>query len=122
VIALRAKELERRSRTDPSVLDRKELLVMLECEDWTVRMHLCRMFSRVEWTAEEYSEVLQFAQQQVKCDNTFVRAWALDALASFAVTDESIRDEVYKLLDEAISSGPPSIKVRARESLKRLGG
>lgn len=121
MIALRAKDLERTSRKDPSVLDTKELLAMLDCSDWSVRMHVCRMLSRVEWNPEEYAEVLQFAQEQVKEDNTFVRAWALDALASFAVNDASIRDDVYRLLDVAISTGTAAIRVRAREGLKRLG-
>jgi hypothetical protein len=122
VLPERARDLERLSRKDRSELDPTELLAMLGCEDWTVRMHLCRMLSRVEWSAEQYPEVLQFVLRQVKDKNTFVRAWALDALGWLAATDKSIRLEVYQLLEDAISSGPPSIKVRARESLKRLMG
>lgn len=121
MIALRAKELERRSRTDRSVLDRFELLSMIDCDDWSVQMHLCRMLSRVDWSGDEYLEVLRFARRMANGCNTFVRAWALDALGWFAVIDESIRPEVYEFLDTAIGTGPPSIRVRARESLRRLG-
>ncbi len=121
MIALRAKELERSSRTDPTVLDRKELLAMFDCEDWSVRMHVCRMLSRVPWPPDEYPEALEFALSQARDDNAFIRAWALDALASFAMRDDSIRPTVFEMLDAAMSTGPASVRVRAREGLKRLG-
>ena len=121
MIALRAKELERASRTDPSVLDPKELLAMLDCEDWSVRMHVCRMIGRVSWTAEEYLEVRDFAFREAESDNTFVRAWALDALAWLAISDVSVRAAICAMLESAIGAGPASVRVRAREGLKRLG-
>jgi hypothetical protein len=120
MIADRAKELERGSREGGLQLDKSELLSMLDCDEWTVRMHLCRMLSRVEWSPSEYAEVLEFAQRQADDKNTFIRAWALDALAWFAVTDQTIRPAVYQRLEAALGSGAASVKVRAREGLRRL--
>ncbi len=120
MVAARAKELERRSRTDPSVLQSEELLALLEVEDWSVRMHLCRMATRVRWARDVYAEVLAFVIEQAETDNTFVRAWALDALATFAVEDETIRPQALELIQTALASGRPSLRVRAREGLRRL--
>lgn len=120
MIEQRAKELERASRNDTSILEREELLGLMAAEEWTVRMHLCRMISRVRWPAEELGEVQHFLFKQAADENTFVRAWALDALASLACLDESIRSRVIGMIEEALESGPPSIRVRAREGSKRL--
>lgn len=83
-------------------------------------MHVCRMLSRVAWSAADYPAARDFALAQVMDKNTFVRAWALDALASFAVNDAVIRPAVLAMIDEALASGRPSIRVRAREGLRRL--
>jgi HEAT repeat protein len=120
MIEERAKELERASRTDPSVLNREELLALMGDGPWSARMHVCRMLPRLGWPADEYKLIRAFLFEQVADSNTFVRAWALDALASFACTDPSIRSKVLKMIEEALSAGPPSIRVRAREGLRRL--
>jgi len=118
----RARDLERASRNDASVLDRSELFSMMDCDIWSVRMHLCRMLPRVSWPPEQYEEVRDFVSRQAVDRNTFIRAWALDALASFACTDESIRPQVLEMIERALSSEPPSVRVRAREGLKRMMG
>jgi len=118
----RVRDLERQSRIDPSILDRAELLSMMECDIWSVRMHLCRMFPRLEWPPEEYREIRDFVLRQAADKNTFVRAWALDALACFACFDESIRPRVLEMIERALSTEPPSVRVRAREGLKRIMG
>jgi len=93
---------------------------MVDSEDWTVRMHLCRMIPRVHWSPATYAEVLRFSFQEAHGTNKFVQAWALDALAQLAVHDESVFGEVFNLLREALESGPPSVRVRARIAYKRL--
>ncbi|MFI5386652.1 MAG: HEAT repeat domain-containing protein [Fimbriimonadales bacterium] len=117
---LRARDLERASRTDPSMLDRQELLGLMVDETWSVRMHLCRMLARMKWPADEYRQILEFLFAQAVDKNAFVRAWALDALASFARTDEAIRPMVLEMISLALESGPPSVRVRAREGLRRM--
>ena len=117
----RAKELERASRDDPSTLDKNELSALIGEGSWTLRMHVCRMLPRVNWASQEYPIIREFLLRQSEDRNTFVRAWALDSLASFAVADESIRPHVLGLIDEALANGPSSVRVRARESLQRLG-
>src|ERR1700704_1549644 len=120
MVELRAKELERASRSDPSVLDGEELLALMACEDWTVRMHVCRMLSRVSWSPADYKAVREFALTQVQDKNTFVRAWALNALVAFAVNDDTIRRRVLSMIEDALANGPPSIKAQARLGLQRL--
>jgi hypothetical protein len=122
MIEQRTKELELASRSDASILDRREILGLMTSEAWTVRMLVCRMLARVAWPPSEYKLVRDFALEQVRDKNTFVRAWALDALASFAVFDESLREGVLDLINETLASGPPSMRVRAREGLRRIGG
>ena len=85
-------------------------------------MHICRMLARVSWPAAEYAQVREFALAQAVDKNAFVRAWALDALASFACTDESIRPRVSKMLEDALGGDLPAVKVRAREGLRKICG
>ncbi|HWA82439.1 MAG TPA: hypothetical protein VG820_03330 [Fimbriimonadaceae bacterium] len=118
---LRARDLERASRSDPSVLNREEMLGLMVDDIWSVRMHLCRMLPRVEWPPEQYEQVRDYAFEQSRCDNAFVRAWALDALASFACRDATIREAVLQMISKALELGPASVRVRAREGLRRLG-
>ncbi|HVT13671.1 MAG TPA: hypothetical protein VHE55_15510 [Fimbriimonadaceae bacterium] len=118
---LRARDLERESRANPSVLTCEELLGLMVDETWSVRMHVCRMLPRVEWTPDQYPQVRDYAFEQSSNENAFVRAWALDALASFVCRDESIRERVLAMISKALESGPASVRVRAREGLKRLG-
>ncbi len=120
--AQRAKELERASRLDPSILDPDELVAMMEFEDWTVRMHLCRMVPRVEWPEPVRPQVLAFAFKEAGSQNKFVRAWALDALSHLAVEDEAIQPEVLMMLQGAVESGLPSVKVRAGLGIQLLLG
>ncbi|HTQ12197.1 MAG TPA: hypothetical protein VMI31_19190 [Fimbriimonadaceae bacterium] len=117
---LRARDLERASREDPSVLERGELLGLMADETWSVRMHLCRMFPRVAWPPEEYREVRDYAFEQASFKNAFVRAWALNCLAAFARRDEEIRPRVLEMIEHAMENEPPSVRVCARKALKTL--
>lgn len=118
---LRARDLERASRSDPSLLDPNELLWLMKDRVWSVRMHVARMLPRVAWSSGDYEAVLDFLFEQASDDNTFVRAWAVDSLAVLAVDDDAIRPRVLALLDLALA-GKPALRVRAREGLRRLGG
>lgn len=120
MIVQRIKELEVGTRTDASSLDPEELLGYIGIEDWIVRLHLCRLVSRVAWSNKQLKIVEPFLFDQARCDNAFVRAWAVDALASVACTDATIRPQVLELIERALEEDRPSVRVRAREGLKRL--
>jgi hypothetical protein len=104
---------------DPQITD--AVLDMLKYEEpWVVRMHLARALPFVVDSEGHKPEVYRYLFDEAQGKNKFVRAWSLDALSLFAVQDESIRERVLGLLDEALTNGSAAIKVRARRGLNRL--
>ena len=116
--------LERMSRTRPEVaeLAKTEILIAMDPTlNWLVRMNVCRLLPLVDWRESEYERILSFLFEEVGRNEGFVAAWALDALVRFAAQDESIRPRVMFLLDEALATGSPAVRARARKALKGLG-
>jgi len=121
-VDLDLKQIELASRTDPSVIDRGQILDLIGDGPWVVRMLLLRMIARVEWVGSEREAVRSFVVSQMSDSNTFVRAWSLDAAASLASGDEELTLVTNRAIAEALGGGPPSIRVRARAAASRLAG
>ena len=64
--------------------------------------------------------VIEILRRDVEYPQTFVRAWALDSLATFAESDSSLLPEVKRLV-EAYERGPSkALQARARHVRDRL--
>jgi hypothetical protein len=115
--------LERLTRTQPHLAEQAhaEILAIANSEEqWLARMNVCRMCPLVAWLPDEYELILEFLFAEVARNEGFVAAWALNALAQFAATDESIKPRVMYLLEEAEATGSPALRARARKAAKAL--
>jgi HEAT repeat protein len=113
--------MEMLSRSDPLSIDRAELLELVGDGPWVIRMLVLRMLGRLRWEGDEVQLVRAFVLAQLQDPNTFVRAWALDALACLAVGDETLVPVASEAIAEALTAGPASVRVRARYAASRLG-
>jgi hypothetical protein len=59
--------------------------------------------------------------ENVTHPQTFVKAWALDSLATFAVNDARLMPAVRAHLNEFEQAGSKALQTRARQIRQRLG-
>lgn len=64
-----------------------------ESDKWEIRLQIVRALPLFEWTAAQARRVEQILRDSVSHPQTFVRAWALDSLASFAERRATFADE-----------------------------
>jgi len=115
-------KLERETRNGGLPVATKEpLLRMMETEvHWAMHLQIVRLLPRLTWTGEEYQLVLAYLFKQAEGANRFIKAWALDSLATFAQTDPTIEPRVVQMLVDAMEMGSAAIRVRARHGLARI--
>jgi len=117
-------QLERSSRSKSDLAAYREAVFdsLEPDEDWAIRLQIVRLLPRFEWSRSETAKVVEYLLSEVRKDNLFIRAWALDSLSIFALREVSLREEVVQLSTEALGSGSAAVKVRARKALQRLSG
>ena len=72
------------------------------------------------WTAAQAKRVEQILRDNVAFPQTFVRAWALDSLATLAERKARLRPEVLRHLEEFAHSSSKALQARARAIRERL--
>jgi hypothetical protein len=94
---------------------------LAESDQWEVLLKVVRALPLFEWTPAEYARAVSILRRDLHHPRTFVRAWALDGLATFAVRDEGLRPMVEQALEEFESSGSKALFARARHIRERVG-
>lgn len=85
--------------------------------DGFTRLHLCQAMRHIPVGAEELPGVLDFLRECWRSSNTFVRAWAPDALAQLARRHPELEGEAARMLEAALSDPRASVRARARRTL-----
>ena len=93
---------------------------LAESDKWEIRLQIVRALPAFEWTPAEGRRVRTILMENVSFPQTFVRAWALDGLASFAMTHASLRRTVMTHLRAFERSSSKALQARARHIRKRL--
>jgi hypothetical protein len=88
---------------------------------WEIRLQIVRALPLFRWTPSERRRVLAILRENAAYPQTFVRAWALDSLSTFAVDDASLRSDVRRHLRAFDASGSKALAARARHIRARLG-
>lgn len=118
LIAMRALDVfEKLARANPALVRRhKRILIgpLADREQWEVRLQIVRALPLFEWSPAERARAIAILRRDVRHPQTFVRAWALDGLASFALTSPSLRAEVERQLKRFERSGKRALIARAR--------
>jgi hypothetical protein len=123
VVAMRALDLlEKLSRTHPDWVQphRVAFLKAATSDQWLIRLQVVRAFPLLRWTLRQRAEVIRALTRGVRDPQTFVRAWSLDGLATFATRDASLMPRVKRALAEFERSGSAALRARARHIRLRL--
>jgi hypothetical protein len=122
IVRMRAADAEKVSAQKPRLLDRykAELLGLLaEAEQIELRWHLAIMVPRLRLTARERQRAAFALQRYLQDRTSIVKTFALQGLSDLARDNSVLRGKVRLLLEQAVQSGTPAMKARARKLLKR---
>ena len=94
---------------------------LADSDKWEIRLQVVRALPLLSWTARERKRVIEILRRDVEHPQKFVRAWALDSLATFALDDRKLRPIVRRALDRFERSGQKALQTRARHVRERMG-
>ncbi len=86
-----------------------------------VRLQIARAIPLFNWNASDRRRAEKILLENVDFPQTFVRAWALDSLATFSITRKNLRPTVARYLEEFEYSPSKALQARARKIRERLG-
>jgi hypothetical protein len=122
IVRMRAADAaEKVSAKKPGLIDRykAELLGLLaEAEQIEMRWHLAAIVPRLRLTAAERQRAASALQRYLDDRSSIVKTFALQGLADLARNDAGLRAKIKQLLEDALQSGTPAMKARARKLLK----
>jgi HEAT repeat protein len=123
VVRMRAADAaEKVSAKKPRLLDRykTELLGLLaEAGQIELRWHLAAMIPRLRLGAPERQRAAAALQRYLEDHSSMVKTFAMQGLADLSQNDADLRSKVKQLFEEAVQSGTPAMKARARKLLKK---
>jgi hypothetical protein len=102
------------------VVRKTELLGLLaEAEQIELRWHLAAMIPRLRLTAPQRHRAAAVLQRYLEDRSSVVKTFAMQGLADLSQNDADLRSKVKHLLEEAVQSGTPAMRARARNLLKK---
>ena len=93
---------------------------LADSDRWEVRLQIVRALPLFRWKPAERSRVLAILRRDARHPQKFVRAWALDSLATFAREDPTLRPIVLRHLRSFERSGSKALAARARRVRERF--
>lgn len=100
---------------------KRELLGLLaETEQIELRWHLAAMVTRLELSTAERQRAAAALQRYLEDRSSIVKTFAMQALVDLAGQDPSLRETARQILEQALRTGTPAMKARARKLLKGL--
>lgn len=93
---------------------------LAESDKWEIRLQIVRALPLFHWTPAQARRVEQTLIDNVSFPQTFVRAWALDSLATLAVRKPALMKTVERHLREFERSPSKALQARARNIRLRL--
>lgn len=93
---------------------------LAESDRWETRLQIVRALPLFSWTAAQLRRVESILEKNVRYPQTFVRAWALDSLATFSQRRAKLAPVVERNLREFERSSSKALQARARQIRARL--
>ncbi|MGA8224151.1 MAG: hypothetical protein WB780_21070 [Candidatus Acidiferrales bacterium] len=124
LVRMRAADaIEKVSVQRPELLQpfkRQLLAIAGRSEQQEVRWHAALMIPRLALTARERALAVDILFDYLRDRSSIVKTFAMQALASLADTDSSLRARVLPLLEELAEIGTPAMRARGRKLLRHL--
>jgi hypothetical protein len=89
-------------------------------DKWEIRLQIVRALPLFQWTPAQLRRVEDILLENVSFPQTFVRAWALDGLATLAKGQPRIKRVVERHLESFEGSSSKALQARARHIRMRL--
>lgn len=125
LVSMRALDLlEKLAREHPDwVQPHKRLFIgpLADSDAWEIRLQVVRALPLLAWTPRERKRVVEILRRDLEHPQKFVRAWALDSLATFAREDRHLLPVVFRSAEAFRRLGSKALAARARRVLDRLG-
>lgn len=83
-------------------------------EQWEIRLQIVRAVALFQWSSAQMKRVERILLENVEYPQTFVRAWALDSLATIAVRRAHLKPIVLRYLRDFERSPSKALQARAR--------
>lgn len=93
---------------------------LAESDKWEIRLQIVRALPLFRWTPAQARRVEKILVENVTFPQTFVRAWALDGLATLAERKPRLMPVVHRHLREFERSSSKALQARARHIRARL--
>lgn len=115
--------MEKLARDQPARIEpHKNIFIgpLSRSDKWEIRLQIVRALPLFTWTAAEARRVEEILIENVAYPQTFVRAWALDGLATLAERRPTLKPVVRRHLREFEASSSKALQARARHIRARL--
>jgi hypothetical protein len=95
---------------------------LAESDRWEIRLQIVRALPLFRWTRTQARRVEEILISNIAFPQTFVRAWALDSLATLSLRSVRLAPLVMQELAEFEQSSIKALQARARAIRERLVG
>jgi hypothetical protein len=95
---------------------------LAESDRWEIRLQIVRALPLFRWTRTQARRVEEILISNIAFPQTFVRAWALDSLATLSLRSVRLAPLVMQRLAEFEQSSSKALQARARAIRERLVG
>jgi len=115
--------LEKLSHDHPDWIEpHKRIFIgpLAESDKWEIRLQVVRALPLFRWTPTQERRVEAILLENVGFPQTFVRAWALDSLASLSARRPRLRATIDRHLRAFERSSSKALQARARNIRARL--
>ena len=93
---------------------------LADSDKWEIRLQIVRALPLFRWTEAESRRIEQILLENVAFPQTFVRAWALDSLATLSERKAKLVPIVLQHLETFAQSSSKALQARARAIRERL--
>ena len=93
---------------------------LADSDKWEIRLQIVRTLPLFRWNAAQARRVKAILIENVSFPQTFVRAWALDGLATLAARRPALMPIVRRHLREFETSPSKALQARARHIRARM--
>jgi hypothetical protein len=93
---------------------------LADSDKWEIRLQIVRALPLFTWSPNDFKRVQRILLENVDVPQTFVRAWALDSLATLAEWNRALMPAVRRGLAMFERSGSTALSARARKIRERL--
>ncbi len=115
--------LEKFSHDHPEWIEpHKQVFIgpLAESDKWEVRLQIVRALPLFDWPPGDLQRVKAILRENISYPQTFVKAWALDSLATLAEKDAKLKPIVRRALTAFENSRSKALQARARKIRQRI--